>query len=303
MKTRISEHSQSRSCWLVSTRSSLSVCRVLPIGSWSPGGAGRPLKLATRVTRLWPLVLATTLAILSGCRPTDQNHADTAVSSPAEPPEKQAVSLDGARGAITVPDTLAFHSLSNAMTLEVWFKANSFAHNDMGVNSLLRKNVEAGQENFFLRFRTMRGRPTIEMCCGSRIGILGAAYNFEPGNWYHLAGTYDGDSARIYVNGLSVGKQRLRGQMEIDDSELVIGRGDPLFSGGEYFDGELAAIRIWNVARSPEQILAGMSAPLTGSEPGLVAYWNFADGKAKDLSGHGNDGKLSGDAKIIPVKP
>lgn len=304
MKTRVGKQpSQGRLSCLVSTTSRLWLSRLLAMGSSSPSGARRPGKLAARSACLWPLVLATTLAISSGCRPTDQNQAATAVGSPSKPPEKQSLSLDGSTGAITVTDTPAFHSLSNALTLEVWFKANSFAPNEMGVNSLLRKNVEAGQENFFLRFRTMGGKPTIELCCGSRIGILRAPYSFEPGKWYHLAGTYDGDSAKIYVNGQSVGMQRLQGQIEIDDSALVIGRGDPLFSGGEYFDGALAAIRIWNVARSPEQILAGMIASLNGSEPGLVACWSFADGKAKDLSGHGNDGELSGEAKIVPVKP
>lgn len=276
-----------------------------PIGSWlrcGAGRAGRPRKLAT--TAAWlRLLLAATLAASAGCRPEDQKQGTTAPNGLPKPPEKQAVSFDGATGYIRVPDTIAFHSLSNAMTLEVWFKANSFAPNEMGVNSLLRKNDQAGQENFFLRFRTMGGKPTIEMCCGSRSGILRAPYNFEPGRWYHLAGTYDGESARIYVNGQSVGRQPLRGQMEIDDSELVIGRGDPLFSGGEYFDGALAAVRIWNVARSPEQILAGMNASLNRSEPGLVACWNFAEGKAKDLSGHGNDGDLSGETKIVPVGP
>ena len=224
-------------------------------------------------------------------------------SAAVKPPEKQAVNFDGATGAIRVPDTVAFHSLSNALTLEVWFKANSFAPNEMGVNSLLRKNIEAGKENFFIRFRTRQGKPTVEFCCGLRIGILPASYPFERNKWYHLAGTYDGEFAKVFVNGQNVATRRFEGEIEVDDSELLIGRGDPLFSGGEYFDGSLAGIRIWNVSRSAEQILASMNGSLTGTEPGLVACWSFVDGKAKDLCGHGNDAQLSGEAKIVAVGP
>jgi hypothetical protein len=40
-----------------------------------------------------------------------------------------------------------------------------------------------------------------------------------------------------------------------------------------------------------------MNTTLTGKEKGLVAYWSFDDGTAKDLSGHGNDGKADDKAK------
>ena len=36
-------------------------------------------------------------------------------------------------------------------------------------------------------------------------------------------------------------------------------------------------------------------------EPGLVAYWNFDDGTAKDLTGNGNNGTLVGGASIVPI--
>ncbi|MFC1792199.1 LamG domain-containing protein, partial [Planctomycetota bacterium] len=57
--------------------------------------------------------------------------------------------------------------------------------------------------------------------------------------------------------------------------------------------------RIWNIARSPEEIQAAMNSPLAGKEEGLVVYLNFDNGTAKDLSGHGNDGLLNADARIV----
>lgn len=42
-----------------------------------------------------------------------------------------------------------------------------------------------------------------------------------------------------------------------------------------FFEGEIDEMRVWNVARTEAQIKATMSSSLTGSEPGLVAYWRF----------------------------
>ena len=41
-----------------------------------------------------------------------------------------------------------------------------------------------------------------------------------------------------------------------------------------------------------------MNTSLTGKEHGLVAYWNFDDGTARDLSPHGNHGQLRQGARI-----
>jgi hypothetical protein len=35
------------------------------------------------------------------------------------------------------------------------------------------------------------------------------------------------------------------------------------------------------------------------SQTGLVGYWNFDDGTARDLSGNDADGTLQGDAVIV----
>jgi hypothetical protein len=79
----------------------------------------------------------------------------------------------------------------------------------------------------------------------------------------------------------------------------MIGKGDPAYSLVEYFHGEIDEIRIWSVARSPEQIRAAMSGRLSGREPGLVGYWAFDDGTAKDQTGNGNNGVLDGDSRIV----
>jgi len=207
--------------------------------------------------------------------------------------------LDGKTGCMVVADSPSLHSLSNAITLEVRFQASSFYQRNGAVNTLLRKNATANGENFFLRFRIMDGKPAVEMSPGNEIGVLRAQFDFKPGKWYHLAGTYDGSTARVFVDGVAIHSEALSGAMQIDQSELLIGRGEPSYSSGEYFDGALDNIRIWNVARSAGEIQAAMNTPLTGNEPGLVACWNFNGGTLEDKSGHGNGGVLNGQARIV----
>jgi len=218
---------------------------------------------------------------------------------PGESAVNRVLSLDGEEDYVHVVDSQSLHSFTNAITIEAWLKASSFYSEDGYINSVIRKSITQGVENFFLRFRNDAGKPVVEMSIGYDIETLRAPYEFAVGTWYHLAGTYDGSAMTVFANGVSIESNKVSGPPYIDKSDLFIGRGDPEFSFGEYFHGELDEIRIWNVARSPEEIRAAMSTPLTGKEEGLVAYWNFDDGTAKDLSGHGNDGILNGDAQIV----
>ena len=67
----------------------------------------------------------------------------------------------------------------------------------------------------------------------------------------------------------------------------------------DFFNGFIDDIRFWGSARTQEVIQAAMNTTLSGNEPGLIGYWNFDDGAARDLSLNGNDGTLNGGASII----
>jgi hypothetical protein len=220
------------------------------------------------------------------------------VQPPGKPTGNRVLSLDGRRDSMRVADSQSLHSFSEAITIEVWLKAASFYPEDWAISSLIRKNVAEGAENFLLRFRNMNGRLCAQMGLGE-IGTLSAPSEFGLNKWYHLAGTYDGRTITVLVDGLAVANQNASGRLRIDPSDLYIGKGDPEYLHEECFHGQLDEIRIWNVARSQEQIQAAMNTSLSGKEEGLLAYWNFDDGAAKDLSGHGNNGVLDADAKVV----
>ena len=90
----------------------------------------------------------------------------------------------------------------------------------------------------------------------------------------------------LYIKGAS-------DQVPIGNPVKWIGKVD------NYFKGKMDEVRIWNIARTEAEIQASMNTSLTGNEAGLVGYWNFDDGTAKDLTANGNDGEFKGDAKTI----
>ncbi|TWP51736.1 LamG domain-containing protein [Lentzea tibetensis] len=65
------------------------------------------------------------------------------------------------------------------------------------------------------------------------------------------------------------------------------------------FDGQLAEIRVWQAARTQDQVLDTMYRPLTGSEPNLSAYWPL-DGNYADLTSLGSTGTPVGAPAFVP---
>jgi proline iminopeptidase len=205
-----------------------------------------------------------------------------------EPARNGVLTLNGQSDFLHVADTPSLHSFANAITIEAWVRPASLASENGLINCVIRKDLTASNEDFLLRFRNIEGRPWLEMSPGIDIGLVRADHDFQPGKWYHLAATYDGNLIVAYVNGEEVADQVATGKMAIDKADLFIGKGDPEFSSGEYFHGMIDEVRLWNVARSEQEIRGAMNNRLTGKEKGLVAYWNFDDGTANDLTGNGN---------------
>lgn len=98
---------------------------------------------------------------------------------------------------------------------------------------------------------------------------------FSTDQWYHVAGTYDGTTMSLYVNGVLEGTSTVQsGAIDYLDSWLVIGK--YMDDNEDYtMDGQVDEVRIWNVARSEAEIRDMMCEKLSGSETGLVAYYRL----------------------------
>lgn len=116
--------------------------------------------------------------------------------------------------------------------------------------------------------------------------------------WHHVAATFDGSTRKIYVDGVLKGQDSPSGHNVPNTANFRIGSTNL----GEYFNGNIDEVRIWNVARSAADILSAMNSTLIGNEAGLVAYYNFDEGVAAgsnsgittviDKTSFGNNGTL-----------
>jgi signal transduction histidine kinase/ligand-binding sensor domain-containing protein/ActR/RegA family two-component response regulator len=120
------------------------------------------------------------------------------------------------------------------------------------------------------------------------------------GQWYHLAAVSGPGGMKLYVNGVLVGEHPYEGSL------AAIGEGAGNYLGrsnwkeNEDFEGQLDEVRLWRVARTQDQVRAGMHRRLTGREEGLVALWNFDQGDGRDSAPNGYHGQLRGKARCAP---
>ena len=201
-----------------------------------------------------------------------------------------AVVLDG-QDYLTTPSTDALNP-TTAITVEVWCMIPG-PFSDRGNSPLIEKpyyshsspwyqyhlGINSGSQEFLFDLAIENSRQLLR----SPLGVL------PFGEWVHVAGTYDGAMMRIFVNGTEVSQRAMSGALSTFDADLIVGHFANLTTG---IVGAIDAVRVWDVAHSPEQIRAMMCANLSGSEEGLVAAWNFDEGmgaSAADISSYGHD--------------
>lgn len=118
------------------------------------------------------------------------------------------------------------------------------------------------------------------------------------GVWYHVAGTYDGSTMRLYINGNQVAS--LARAFNIAGSNVDLYLGDSQSNPTRVFDGTIDEIRVWNKARTITQIRALMDRELPAvyyqsPDSGLAAYWRLNEGTgqtATDLAFAPDPGRL-----------
>ena len=117
--------------------------------------------------------------------------------------------------------------------------------------------------------------------------------------WSHIAISYNNGVITTYLNGVAA--EVYNGSGAIGDNhpaldELRIG-GRSNAPAGQYFDGRINEVQVWNVARSGAEVLTDMAGGLTGGEAGLLGFWRFNENSgttANNLVLANDDGTLGG---------
>jgi len=114
--------------------------------------------------------------------------------------------------------------------------------------------------------------------------------SLSPNTWYYVTGTWDGTTARIYLNGVEVDSDPFSGPITYATAHVQIGKNKNM---DRYWDGLIDEVRIYNYARTPKQIVEDMNAghPAVGSPVGsAVAHYKFDEGYNTTVNNSGNGG-------------
>lgn len=107
----------------------------------------------------------------------------------------------------------------------------------------------------------------------------------QAGIWQHIAGTFDGTTIRLYLNGVLLSETLSPGPIATNDHPFFIGRTDSGSNDSDFFKGEIDELSLYNRALSLEEIQSIVNAGTAGKCPppppvgGLVTGMSPTTGK------------------------
>jgi hypothetical protein len=126
---------------------------------------------------------------------------------------------------------------------------------------------------------------------GTWLSRVNSITQLEQDKWYHVAATYNGSSAKMYINGKLDNSAACSGTISDNSSvSFYIGKNNNVC-----FNGNLDEIRVWNIARSEAEIKTNMYKEI-GTHANLKAYYKMSNGTGTSLtdnSGNSNTGTLT----------
>ena len=200
------------------------------------------------------------------------------------------LNFDGDDDQVVIPHDAAFET--NAFTFEAWVNPCSIELLDV----IVSKGDNFFNEGFYLYLQA-DGRLTFRP--NTFDGGAGSFNGIPTGQWTHVAITFDGSAARLYINGQQDGQSNPFTFVPFD-GDLVLG--GHVSNSNNNFDGSMSEVRWWNTARTQEELQASMAERLTGSEANLVALYSLGQANCalangsfdilQDASANGLNGTL-----------
>lgn len=124
---------------------------------------------------------------------------------------------------------------------------------DGGWKTVIPKERSGGL-TYALNANSDAGKPNTTVSIGSYDRQLTAGNQLATNAWTHLAATYDGARQRLNVNGSQEGSRAQSGNFAVSTNPLRIG-GSTVW-GGQFFQGRMDDVRIYNRAVSQTEITA-----------------------------------------------
>ncbi|SLM27878.1 exported hypothetical protein [Desulfamplus magnetovallimortis] len=204
---------------------------------------------------------------------------------------RKALDFDGTDDYVTIADNNSLDLTTN-YTIEAWIKPRAFNFHGGIVGKWHTSSLPPPYGY------TLRLSGDISYSGINFDGMETEDGTLTANQWQHIAAVNNGVTRKVYLNGV---EQTLSPStpytVEANSDPVIIGKDYLSEAGTRYFDGEIDEVRIWNVARTPEQIRENMMNTLNvSSELNLVAYYRMdqSDGTTLyDMTVNANNGTLT----------
>jgi len=186
-------------------------------------------------------------------------------------------------------------AVQDELTLEGWFNPSSLTGGGDGIRVLW------GTEGIFLlRYEGDKlhlvygGKKRTDKNEYEESNIVYST-SMQTNEWHHIAATYKrSEKARLYVDGVEVATGNaedhaielngLGAQWDLPFSFIIGAAGQ----AKRNFLGSMAYLRVWDVARTADEISANMNVAAPSDEGyNLLAAWNFTEGSGSTIADHG----------------
>jgi hypothetical protein len=175
-----------------------------------------------------------------------------------------ALSFDGVNDRVTVPASASLSQATSQMTLAFWLRGDVLTAD--WVTAMQRTSASGAWFDWQLYARAQdaptANRPVWRVDWNQN-AVIDAGEQVQgdivlsPGTWYFIACTYDGSAMRFYIDGTQRGSTAKAGGIIPNGGRGIWMGGNDAW--GEYFDGRLDDVRIYDRALDVSEIQALMS--------------------------------------------
>ncbi|MCU0447321.1 MAG: choice-of-anchor D domain-containing protein [Microscillaceae bacterium] len=208
------------------------------------------------------------------------------------------MSFNGSNQSVQVANNTNLNSYATTgeITIEYW----AYARDITTVQDILAKRPAANNGGFVIE--TNAGLTTHFI--NTNAGWRAVEFAYDLNQWMHIAmvGKASTGELIVYKNGVPAGTSLSGAFTSFNATSAVLRMGrDSEATNARFWNGNLDEVRIWNTARTQAQIRESMHLTLSGTESGLVAYYQFNEttGNAVDAIAD-NNGTLQNGVSRVP---
>ncbi len=200
-----------------------------------------------------------------------------------------ALSLDGDGDYLATP--LNFDPAQGPFTIEFWAKAEG---NEKDFQVLFDKTGSEISKLFLIAV----WRNKLFVRFGDK-WLDGSPRNyFSYHEWHHIAFVWDGENCSIYVDGKARGSKAISGLLG-GTEQVVFGA---YSENSLYFKGKIEEIRVWQAARSQQEIAENMLLTAASKLANPLSYYQFnqSGGATVNDFSLANEAAVFGNATFVP---